>query len=173
MFLELVATIAAAFAAAGMVLLLNRIVGGRLPKWFTPVAAGAAMIVTTISNEYGWYPRTKAALPEGLVISETIENQSFYRPWTYVRPYVERFVAVDTLSLQTHPALPDQRIADVYYFGRWSPVNKIGVLADCANARRAALIDAISFDESGKVSGANWVDVPKDDGLLAAICEVS
>ncbi|TKZ21371.1 hypothetical protein FAP39_06430 [Shimia litoralis] len=173
MFLELVATIAAAFAAAGMVLLLNRIVGGRLPKWFTPVAAGAAMIVTTISNEYGWYPRTKAALPEGLVISETIENQSFYRPWTYVRPYVERFVAVDTLSLQTHPALPDQRIADVYYFGRWSPVNKIGVLADCANARRAALIDAISFDESGNVSGANWVGVPKDDGLLAAICEVS
>lgn len=173
MFLELVATIAAAFAAAGMVLLLNRIVGGRLPKWFTPVAAGAAMIVTTISNEYGWYPRTKAALPEGLVISETIENQSFYRPWTYVRPYVERFVAVDTLSLQTHPALPDQHIADVYYFGRWSPVNKIGVLADCANARRAALIDAISFDENGNVSGANWVGVPKDDGLLAAICEVS
>ena len=40
MFWELIATLMAGFAAAGVVLLLNKILRGRLPKWAMPIAAG-------------------------------------------------------------------------------------------------------------------------------------
>ncbi len=38
MFFEMVATLVSGFAGAGVVLLLNKISGGRLPKWAMPVA---------------------------------------------------------------------------------------------------------------------------------------
>lgn len=172
MFIELIATIFAGVAAAGVVLMLNKGLGGRLPKWFTPVAAGAAMIAATISNEYSWYPRTTASLPDGIEIAETVESRAVYRPWTFIRPFTERFVAIDTLSIRTNPAVPEHRIVDVYYFGRWSPVNKIAVLADCANTQRAALTDGITFEDDGTVTGAEWIPVANDDSVLLAICEV-
>ena len=170
MFLELVATFVAGFAGAGIVLILNKLLRGRLPRWLMPVAAGAAMIATTIGNEYGWYPRAQSNLPKGLEIVETVESQAWYRPWTYGKPYVERFVAVDVTSVKSHPEKPDQKLTDIYLFGRWSPVHKVPVLADCAGQRRAALTDAISFDQDGRVVGAVWADVPADDPVLVSIC---
>lgn len=170
MFVELIAAFVAAIAAAGVVMLVNRLLGGRLPRWFAPVAAGAAMIVTTIANEYGWFSRTKEALPEGIVIAQTIENRAFYRPWTYVQPFVERFVAVDVGTIRTHPDRPGERLGETYFFGRWSPVNKLTVLADCAGSRRAALADAVVFEQGGAVSGADWIHVPKDDPIVSTIC---
>ena len=74
MFLELIATVFAGLAVAGVVMLVNRMTGGKLPRWFVPVAAGLGMIGTTISNEYSWYDRTVATLPEGLEIAQTVEN---------------------------------------------------------------------------------------------------
>ncbi len=171
MFLELIATIVAGIAAAGMMMLVNRALGQRLPKWLTPVAAGAAMIGVTISNEYGWYGRTAGQLPEGVAVVEAVENQSFYRPWTYVKPFTERFVAVDTTTLRTHPDQPALRMADSYYFGRWAPVNRVGVLVDCEGQRRAALTGDVAFAEDGTVSGVDWLSVGPDDVLLTTICE--
>lgn len=172
MFVELIAAFVAGIAAAGVVMLVNRVLSGRLPRWFAPVAAGLAMIATTISNEYGWFSRTKETLPDGIVIAQTIENKALYRPWTYVKPFVERFVAVDVKTIRTHPERPDERLGETYFFGRWAPVNKLTVLADCARNRRAALADAISFEEGGAVSGADWIHVPADDPIVSTICGV-
>lgn len=172
MFVELIAAFVAGIAAAGVVMLVNRVLDGRLPRWFAPVAAGLAMIATTISNEYGWFSRTKETLPDGIVIAQTIENKALYRPWTYVKPFVERFVAVDVKTIRTHPERPDERLGETYFFGRWAPVNKLTVLADCARNRRAALADAISFEEGGAVSGADWIHVPADDPIVSTICGV-
>lgn len=172
MFVELIAAFVAGVAAAGLVLLLNRVVGGRLPRWLAPVAAGLAMIVTTISSEYGWYSRTRDALPDGFVVAQTVENRTFYRPWTYVQPFVDRFAAVDRETLRSHPQRPQERLAETYFFGRWAPVNKLTVLADCAGHRRAALADAVSFEADGTVAGADWVPVAEEDPLLSAICGV-
>ena len=58
MFVELIATIVAGIACAGLVMPLNISTGRRLPKWMMPVAAGLGMIGMTISNEYTWYART-------------------------------------------------------------------------------------------------------------------
>lgn len=173
MFLELIAVIFAGMAGGGLMAIIIKFSGSRLPKWLTPVAAGGAMIAATVSSEYSWYSRTAATLPEGFQVLETVETNAFYRPWTYVVPLTERFVALDTASVQTNSAQPDLRLAQVYFYGRWSPLNRLNVAADCGTGSRAALTDGISFDDSGSIEGAQWVTAPEEDTLLSAVCEVS
>lgn len=170
MFLELIATIVAGLAGAGVMMLIVRASGGRLPRWLTPVAAGAAMIFTTITSEYGWYQRTSEVLPEGFIVVETVESKALYRPWTYIAPYTNRFIAVDEKSLQTHPDKANEKIANVYFFGRWAAVERVSVLVDC-DAKTRALLDAgASFDDNGDVSGVNWFQPQADDALLKYFC---
>lgn len=169
MFLELIATFVAGFAAAGIVLLLNKVLRGALPGWTVPVAAGFAMIAFTVYNEYNWFAHTKANLPDGLVIVETVESRAFYRPWTYAVPFVERFVAVDQATVKTHTAT-GQKLADIYLFGRWAPVHKVPVLADCKGGRQAPLIDAVSFEADGTITGVDWAKVSEHEPTQAAIC---
>lgn len=173
MFLELLATVIAGIAAAGVVMLLNRLTGRRLPGWCAPTGAGLAMVAMTISMEYSWYGRTVAALPEGITVAQSVEKQSFYQPWTYVVPYVNQFVAIDRATMKRHPALPDRRIADLYFFGRWSPLRTMPVAFDCGQGRRAILGTATQFGQNGEILNADWVDVGPDDLVLDAACEVS
>lgn len=171
MFIELIATIFAGIACAGVAMLLNILTGRRLPKWILPVAAGAGMIGTTVSNEYTWFSRTAETLPDGLEIAMTVDEQSWFRPWTQVRPYTKRFVAVDTATARTNENLPAQRLVDLYFFGRWSPVNQAPMLFDCEAARSAMLIDGAEFAEDGTVANADWQTVPRDDPILNLVCE--
>lgn len=170
MFYEMVATLVAAFAGAGVVLLLNKLTGGRLPKWAMPVGAGLAMIGTTVANEYAWFERTKNLLPEGMNVIMQVENRSAFRPWTYVVPFVERFAAIDEQSLRTHGQKTDLRMVDIVFMGRWAAPEKMVVLADCAQSRRAPVVDGTGFLDSGEVTGVNWLDVPASDTMLNAIC---
>ncbi|MDK3072979.1 hypothetical protein QO034_07650 [Sedimentitalea sp. JM2-8] len=173
MFLELIGTIFAGVALAGMVMLVNRLTGGRLPRWSAPVAAGFGMLSMTVFMEYSWFDRTTATLPEGVFVAQSIEKARFYQPWTYVVPYVDRFVAVDSLSVRRHADLPDQRMADLYFFGRWAPLKRVPVLFDCAEGRMATLIDGATFDDSGQVIDPDWVHVDDRDAVLASACGVS
>jgi hypothetical protein len=170
MFFELIATLTAGFAAAGAMLLVNRLTGRRLPRWLIPVAAGAAMIGVTISSEYGWFGRNLAALPDGLVVVRQVEERAFYRPWTYAAPYVSRFIALDQASIRTNAAVPEQRMADLYVFGRWAPPRKVPVLIDCAGARRADLVDEVRFADDGQVEDAAWQQLEAGDALIGAAC---
>ena len=171
MFVELIATVFAGVACAGVVMILNVLTGRRLPKWLMPLAAGAGMIAMTISNEYTWFQRTAERLPQGVEIALTVDEQSWIRPWTQVWPYTKRFVAVDTGTARKNSNLPDQRLADLYFFGRWSPVNQAPMLFDCAAARSALLIDGAAFSEDGSVADADWQDMPDDDPVLKLVCE--
>ncbi|WP_195820624.1 hypothetical protein [Roseobacter sp. MH60115] len=171
MFVELIATIFAGIACAGLAMLLNIMTGRRLPKWVMPVAAGAGMIGMTISNEYTWFGRTAERLPGGVQIAMTVEEQGWLRPWTQVWPYTKRFAAVDTGTARKHPNLPDQRLADIYFFGRWSPVNQAPMLFDCGQSQSALLIDGADFAADGTVADADWQAVPADDPILKLVCE--
>src|SRR6056297_230414 len=171
MFLELIATIFAGVAAAGLMMLVNIASGRVLPRWLTPVAAGVGMIALTISNEYTWFDRTAETLPEGIEIAMTVEEKGWLRPWTHLWPYTKRFVAVDTASMRRNESLPDQRMTDLYFFGRWSPVNKAPMLYDCKAGKSALLIDGASFAEDGTVADADWRVMPPDDPILRLVCE--
>jgi len=164
MFLELIATFVAGFAGAGVALLAGRLSGGRLPRWITPVAAGGAMLGMTITSEYGWYTRTSGALPESFTVAETVKERAWWRPWTLAAPYVERFVAVDGASIRENAAFPGERLADLYFFGRWSPVRQVELRVDCQGGRRALPGD-------GAGDAPRWQIVGAQDPLVAAICD--
>lgn len=170
MFLELIAVIFAGIAMAGVVMLTNRITGGRLPRWLAPVAAGLAMIGVTVASEYGWYGRTVKALPQGVVVAEAIESRSLYRPWTYLVPYYDRFVAVDTAGMQSHAAKPHQHLADLYFFGRWAPISQLSTVVDCTAGRRALVSAETAFADNGEISGVDWIAAPTGDAIVATIC---
>ncbi|WP_298848724.1 hypothetical protein [uncultured Ruegeria sp.] len=172
MFLELIGTVFAGFAFAGIVLVLNKLTGGRLPKWTTPVAAGLGMIIVTISSEYSWYDRMRDKLPEEMAIVQEIESRAFYRPWTYAAPFVDRFAAIDTVSVRTNERVPDQRLVDLYFFGRWAPVSKLPVAVNCAENRRANLADGAEFAEDGRLINADWFTAGIDDPIIEATCGV-
>ena len=171
MFIELIATVFAGIACAGIALILNIATGRRLPKWILPVAAGLGMIGMTISNEYTWFDRTAERLPDGVQIALTVQEQSWLRPWTKVFPYTKRFVAVDTATARKNENLPNQRLVDLYFFGRWSPVNQAPMLFDCAAARSALLIDGAGFSGDGTVIDADWQAMPAGDPILKLVCE--
>ncbi|MDF2234987.1 hypothetical protein P2H44_20700 [Albimonas sp. CAU 1670] len=166
MFLELIATIVAGVGAAGLVLLLNRTLGGRLPRWAAPLAAGAAMIAATVWSEYDWAGRTVAALPEGLVVVEEVQETAWYRPWTYVVPLTTRLAALDVARLRSHPDAPGVKLGEVYLFGRWRPAGRAPQLIRCAPAARAEVTDAALSDPAA----AAWRPVDPADPMVAAAC---
>ncbi len=171
MLFELIGTFVAGGVAALAFWALNRTLGGRLPSWLMPVSAGAAMLAATISSEYNWFDRTKATMPDGMVVAQSIEDTAFYRPWTYAKPFVSRFVAVDQASIRSHADHPDQRIVDLVFYGRWTRTAKVPMLFDCANAKRADIVDGVDFKADGSVENADWRDLPADDPILIAACE--
>jgi hypothetical protein len=170
MLFELFATVVSGFAAAGIVLILRRLTGERLPKWLMPAAAGSAMLAFTIWSEYSWFARTSALLPAGFVLVSQTENSAPWRPWTYIKPMTDRFAAVDTSSIRTNDAVPDMRLVETYYWGRWAPLNRLTVVVDCAGLRRAPIIEGVSLADDGAILGAEWIGVPTDDPTLIAVC---
>ncbi|WP_282118654.1 hypothetical protein [Ruegeria atlantica] len=172
MFLELIGTIFAGFAFAGIVMVLNKVTGGRLPRWMTPVAAGLGMIGMTITSEYSWYDRTRDTLPEGMTVIQEVESRAFYRPWTYAVPFVDRFAAIDTGSVRTNEQVPEQRLVELYFFGRWAPVSKLPVVVNCKEFSRANLADGAEFADDGRLLNADWIDVTASDPIVEATCGV-
>lgn len=171
MFFELIATLIAGIGGAGVVLILNSLLGGRLPKWLLPVAAGAAMIGMTIYNEYTWFGRQSAGLPDGFEVALSVENRAWFRPWTQVVPYVHRFVAVDTETLRTHPGPSKQVIARLYFFSRWSTVDAADALIDCEGRRIALIRGEAPYDADGAVIDPQWGPIPDGDRILPIACE--
>ncbi len=173
MYVDIITIIAAGFAAAGIVMILNKLSGGRLPRWAIPAGAGAGMILMSLSNEYRWYPRTLNLLPAGFEVVSTAEHSALYSPWTYVVPYVDRFAAVDVDGVQRNPAQPDLRLSRVIVFTRWAPVQVRPAVFDCAQGRSALLDPEAVFNEDGTIRVARWDQTGEADPATRAICKES
>ena len=170
MLLELIAAIIAAVGTAGIVLVVNKLLGGRLPKWSIPAAAGLTMITISIHSDYDWFPRQKAALREGVVVAQTIESKGPLKPWTYLKPFVDKFIAVDMAGLARNPNHPNTFIATLQFQGRWSMPSTLQLIADCTGGRHAPLVEGAKLLDDGSVTGVTWSKVPADDPLLQTIC---
>lgn len=166
MFLELIATFTAALGAAGLVLLINKLTGGRLPKWVMPVAAGLTMIAYAVWSEYSWASRTQAELPPGMVVVKPIERQVFWKPWTYIKPQVTALAVLDHAGIKTQPNNADIKLADLYVFARWRRTAMVPQFLDCARGMRADVSDAALADPAQ----AQWRPVAADDKVLEIAC---
>ena len=96
MFWTFVATIFCGLGAAGIALGIRAVTAKRAPRWLIPVFAGAGMLGYLVSGEYTWFDHKRSLLPEGAVVVATEQEQIFFRPWTFVAPYVTAFSTVDT-----------------------------------------------------------------------------
>lgn len=166
MLLELIATFVAGAGAAGIVMLVKRLVRGRLPRWSVPVAAGLAMISYAIWSEYTWALRTTNGLPAGLVVVQAVEESFVWKPWTYVRPQIRRLVAADPATMRTNPNTPHLRLVDLYFFARWKRLVKVPQLVDCQTASRADVTEAALQDPTR----AAWIPIAEESDLHEVVC---
>jgi hypothetical protein len=169
MFYELIGVVFAGVAAGGVASLLRRPVRV-LPGWLVPLAAGGAMLLTAISLEYSWFGRTIAGLPEGVEVALTNESRAPWRPWTYVAPYTDRFVAVDRATVLTSRTVEGQRVAEVFLFARWNPTRQVRVAFDCAAGRQAPLVGGATISAEGRVDGVAWRETGLDDPVTRMAC---
>ena len=166
MFIELIATFAAGIGAGGLALLLNRLTGGRLPRWAMPVAAGLAMLAYAIWSEYSWGARIVAGLPQGVVEVSRVEQRIAWKPWTFLVPQTTRLIAADAGAAATRPDAPATRLVDLYLFARWQPTRGVTVLVDCTAPARADATEAALDDPASAI----WRPLPEDDPLVRTIC---
>lgn len=172
MLMDLIGAFTVAVAAAAAVMLLRRHLSF-IPRYMAPIAAGFAMLAFTIWSEYSWFSRTKDALPEDVVVTSTHRDTFVYRPWTYLRPYVNRFSAVDLHSLRRNESRPNQVLAEILLITRHRPGVKIPVLVDCSTGRRADIADGMTVRSDGTFEDVQWSDMARDHPLMSALCRQS
>lgn len=107
---HLLAAFSAGLAAAGIALILRKISGERIPKWFIPAFAGVGMLAYQINMDYGWYAHKLDKLPSESVIVSSEATGKIWQPWTFVFPLTSAFTVLDTKSLDTR-VIDGQRIS--------------------------------------------------------------
>jgi hypothetical protein len=170
MLMDYIATFAAGLGLVGFVVIVRHLSKGRLPKWTIPASIGLGMLLFSIWNEYTWYSRTTAALPEQVIILTSPADKVGYRPWTYLFPVATRFAAFDGTGMVKSPENDNFRMGEVLFVRRWSATQRVPVAFDCAGGRRADLIEGAELSPDGTLTKGIWDDVGVEDELQRAAC---
>lgn len=171
--LNLLGPIVVGIAMAGVLLFLKRVLKLPLPGWAIPVGAAVAIFGTHMSNEYTWYSRFVAELPPTIEVVESHTTSGMFEPWTYLKPRINRFSAIDANSIKVNPAFPDYAIGEVILVERYVPTAKITQIADCKGSRTADLTATTQFGEDGLPIGVTWIDREAGNPILATLCRLA
>jgi len=171
MFWTLLTAIVAAFAGAGVGLGLRSLSGKRLPKGIIPICAGAAMLVSTIALEYGWYSNVVDTMAEDLVVISEREQQAWYQPWTFVQPWVRGFISYSPSETEETASGSGIFVVQLRVQERWQPQMVLPNLVDCDAGRRADLSNSVEFSETGQPLNAGWQEVGAEDPIISAVCD--
>jgi hypothetical protein len=169
MVIDFVGALATGFGLLGVVMLLNRILRGRLDRWIYPATVALGMVGYTVWSEYTWPARTIESQPNLRLAAESGERV-FYRPWTYLWPQVTRMIAVDLSRTQVHPDQPNLVLTQIVLIGRWQPVRVAGAVFDCAANARADLSEGAVFNADGSIDGIEWRTLEEGDAVLRTVC---
>lgn len=170
MAMDWIAMAAVGILAFCVVYAANHLSGHRLPKWLMPAAIGASMIVYSAWNEYTWFGRVRADLPESVVILAEIKGGAVWRPWSYIWPVTSRFMAIDSAAALRSAITPDLAATDIFLVTRWGGTLRVPVVFDCKAGARADLVEGAELVPDGTLKGAEWVPVGLDDKMLLAAC---
>ena len=170
MLLDFIGSLATGFGLLGVVLLLNRVIlRGRFGRWIYPATVAFGMVAYTVWAEYTWADRMVAGLPQLERVSES-GDPVIYRPWTYLWPQSTRVLAIDLANTLTHPEQPGQVMTRVVFLARWQPIRAVTVVYDCPAERRADVLDGVTMNADGSLSGADWQAVEATDPVMQAAC---
>lgn len=171
MLIDIVSLIALGAAIACVYVVVNRMTGRRLPRWLLPASLGAAMISFAVWNEYSWFSRVTAELPESVAVVLPVKESSFWRPWSYAVPMITRFIAVDRDAVMQSEEKPGLVRTDAILVQRWTPTQRVPVAFDCGAGLRADLAGGADLAADGTLTGGNWVTLPPDDPFMLAACQ--
>ena len=177
MLFEFIATIAAAFGLAGVALVithLSKLAGKRAPKWLIPLFAAMGIFTFQIHQEYNWYNQQVAQLPEGVEVVKTAESTAWFRPWSYIKPQILRFIAADVSNASVQVDNPNIHLINLYLFERRRSIQKIPQVIDCNTPARADYVipekgSNLTIDEHVKQT-TKWRSLAKNDPLFIKIC---
>ncbi len=166
MFWTFVATIICGVGAAGIALGIRAATAKRAPKWLIPVFAGAGMLGYLVYGEYTWFDHKRSLLPEEAVVVATEQEKIFFRPWTFMAPYVTAFSTVDTSGFRQDTSDPDIVRFTLYRFEQ--------TVSD-AVSHRAHLINCqsrelVPLDSDGTPRLDNMKLLEATDSLYTTVC---
>ena len=169
MIFELIGGLSAGFGLLGLVFLLNRLIGGRIPGWVYPTSVAVGLLGFTIWAEYSWSDRALEAQPQ-LRLADTVAEPSPMRPFSYIRTPVNRLRAIDLSRSFVHEDQPDYVRTLVVSMARWEPVRAVEVVFDCATPAMAPLGEGVRMLADGSLEGATWLPVGEGDEVLRTAC---
>jgi hypothetical protein len=152
-------------ASGGLVHLILRSLraGKTLLKGLPVLAAGGAMLFYNLYDEYTWYDRQLATFDPGMEVVLTYNEESPFRPWSGQWPYIVRFVAIDTASIQQNTQQDNLFVAKVHIHKRHESPYEQPMVIDCDSFKRAdfAPIDPAEL---------NWVSETPEHPIMKAVC---
>ena len=168
---HLIAVFAIGFLAAGVVLLAYRLRGLKPPRFLVPLAAGSAMIAYAVWSDYSWASRTIAGLPDHIVVVKKISTPTPWKPWTYLVPQIDRFIALDRSETRRNERMPGFVLVDVILVARLDAAVTTKQLFDCVNLRRTDVVPSEGFTEDGLPKNPQWVSLDPSDALFLEVCQ--
>ncbi|PNK61846.1 hypothetical protein A6J60_006050 [Psychrobacter sp. FDAARGOS_221] len=201
MIYEFIATISAGFAMAGFALIIRHILKllkTPSPKWLIPIFAGIGMLGFQIHQEYHWHEQQIEKLPKDAQVIKLIEGKTWFRPWSYVKPQVIRFMAVATDKTISNPQLGSIKSINIYLFERRISTKIVPQFINCdsqtiadpfeqqhsqettdqpatdsASANTATESSNSPTAQRLALSELNWHPLKATDPLLKAVCGTS
>lgn len=131
---DILGVIAVGVGAAALIYALMhalRKAGVILPRWVLTAGIGLAMVSYSVWNDYAWYGRSVAKLPQGSVVLLSNHTSLPWAPWTFVFPVVTRFTALDPATVER--TAPDLRRAEIRLIERRAHTILVRQDFDCAN----------------------------------------
>lgn len=176
MIYEFIATITAGFGMAGIAMIirhLTKFAGKQAPKWLIPIFAAIGILGFQIHQEYNWQQQQIDRLPEQVKVVKTVEGQAWYRPWSYLKPQVIRFMAAEAgepLGSDINPTTEDIRRSNIYLFERRISTKIIPQLVNCqqpaiTSITTKAPLSAATFKQ------LQWQPLAADDEILQVVCQ--
>lgn len=167
---ELIATVCAGLAGAGIALFIRKLSFKKAPKWLVPTLAGVGMIAFQIQSEYSWYSHQASLLPEGVVVVKTVEEEAPWRPWSMLYPQTTRFIAADIKNAAQNQANHDVYLVDLYFFERRLAAKRVTQVVHCSAGARTNFTNQLQLPTGSQVNKKEWVSLPDNDPLLKAVC---
>ncbi|GAA0316026.1 hypothetical protein [Psychrobacter aestuarii] len=178
MIYEFIATMTAGFGLAGLALIithLSKLAGKRTPKWLIPLFAAIGIFSFQIHQEYSWYDQQAAQLPKGVKVIKTVEDSTWFRPWSYIKPQTVRFMAVDSRR-SASKTTPQLHLVNLYLFERRMSIQQIPQVIDCRTPARADYLAAVTPDSNADArnnQATRWYQLTTDDPLYLNVCTTS